>query len=78
MTTFVELCAGTAEVSLRILDPLATGWLGLTGFMGSKKRWGGDIAALLGGRPDRILLVDAGPWGDVWTVLRRRGGACRG
>ncbi len=71
--TFVELCAGTAAVSLRALaghpvDPL-------TGFMGGKRRWAGELAELLGVhryRPDRVVLVDAGPWGEVWDLLRER------
>jgi hypothetical protein len=71
-TTLVELCAGTASVSLRVLAgrPMQP----LTGYMGSKRRWASQLAHLLtgGGMPDRVLLVDAGPWGDVWEVLRER------
>lgn len=70
MTTLVELCAGTAAVSLWALagvDPL-------TGFMGSKRQDRARLARMLmgGARPERVVLVDAGPWGDVWTVLRDR------
>lgn len=67
----VELCAGTAAVSLRALGgPAAPG--PLCGFMGGKRRWAGLLAALLGfgaHRPDRVVLVDAGPWGDAWQTL---------
>jgi hypothetical protein len=71
--TLVELCAGTASVSLRALAgrPVHP----LVGYMGSKRRWATQLADLLGyGRevPDRVVLVDAGPWGDVWDVLRVR------
>lgn len=68
MTTLVELCAGTASVSLWALGRAVP----LTGYMGSKRRWAGLLVdALSVDRPDRVVLVDAGPWGDVWSVLRR-------
>ena len=39
--------------------------------MGSKRRWASEIVDLLDAdHPDRVVLVDAGPWGDVWSVLR--------
>lgn len=71
--TLVELCCGTAAVSLRALAgrPITT----LTGYMGNKRRWSTQLAELLGFGstvPDRVVLVDAGPWGDVWAVLRDR------
>lgn len=63
----VELCAGTASVSLWALsrvDPL-------TGYMGSKRRDRATLVRLLDAdRPDEVHLVDAGPWGDVWQTLR--------
>lgn len=64
----VELCAGTASVSLHALGGLQP----LVGYMGSKRRWAAQLARMLTGGtvPDRVVLVDAGPWGDVWTVLR--------
>jgi hypothetical protein len=69
----VELCAGTAAVSLRALAgrPVQP----LVGYMGGKRRWASQLAELLGFGdrvPDRVVLVDAGPWGDVWEVLRDR------
>lgn len=64
---FVELCAGTASVSLRAMlgaDPLV-------GMMGSKRRWASQLtAALEVARPEQVLLVDGGPWGDCWQVLQ--------
>ena len=71
--TMVELCCGTAVVSLFALGGASrAAQPGLVGYMGGKRRWAGDIAALLGAgdqRPDHVLLVDAGPWGDVWSTL---------
>jgi hypothetical protein len=69
----VELCAGTAAVSLRAMAgrPVQP----LTGYMGGKRRWATQLAELLGygaEPPDYVVLVDAGPWGDVWDVLRIR------
>lgn len=63
----VELCCGTASVSLWALGRGAP----LCGFMGSKRRWASLLVETLGcDGPDRVVLVDAGPWADVWTVLR--------
>src|SRR5262245_35526098 len=64
--TLVELCAGTASVSLWALGRCPP----LCGFMGSKRRWAPALVEAMGcDRPDRVVLVDAGPWGDVWTQL---------
>lgn len=63
----VELCAGTASVSLWAMARCSP----LTGYMGSKRRWASALVqALEVDRPDRVVLVDAGPWGDVWSVLQ--------
>lgn len=68
MTTLVELCAGTASVSLWALGQFGP----LTGYMGSKRRWASTLVqALQVAQPDRVVLVDAGPWGDAWAVLRQ-------
>lgn len=65
--TLVELCAGTASVSLWAMGRCRP----LTGFMGSKRRWAGQLVeAMEVDRPERVVLVDAGPWGDVWSVLQ--------
>lgn len=66
----VELFAGTASLSLYAMgrcDPL-------TGYMGSKRKLAPRLCELLGletERPERVTLVDAGPWGFVWSVLRQ-------
>lgn len=63
----VELCAGTAAVSLWALGRCAP----ITGYMGSKRRWAALLTEVLDvDRPDRVVLVDAGPWGEVWSILR--------
>jgi len=69
----VELCAGTASVSLYALGRPGCRPAPLTGYMGSKRRWAADLCRILGvadRQPDRVVLVDAGPWGDVWSSLR--------
>jgi hypothetical protein len=71
VTHLVELCAGTASVSLWALGRVGP----LCGYMGSKRRWAGLLVDAMGVRdPDRVTLVDAGPWGDVWTTLREAAG----
>lgn len=66
MSTLVELCAGTAAVSLWALGRCSP----LTGYMGSKRRWAPVLVEALGvDRPDRIVLVEAGSWADAWSVL---------
>lgn len=71
MKHLVELCCGTAAVSLWALARVRP----LTGYMGSKRA---DAAALVRALdvadPDRVTLVDGGPWGDVWQTLSRREG----
>lgn len=72
---FVELFAGTAAVSLRLLgcdQPPC-------GYMGSKRRLAPDILHAFGLRTgqgaEAIVLCDAGPWGHVWEVLAGGGSA---
>lgn len=67
----VELCAGTASLSLWVLGRGKP----LVGYMGSKRRFSDLLASYLCGseRPDRVVLVDAGPWGDAWQTLRAPG-----
>ncbi len=73
MTTFVELFAGTGAVSWQLLSP---GTPPPTSYMGGKRRMAPTILRALGLRPgqgcDRLVLVDAGPWGDVWRCLADR------
>jgi hypothetical protein len=67
VSVLVDLCAGTASVSLYAMARIGP----LCGFMGSKRRYAPALVQALGvDRPDRVVLVDAGPWGDVWTVLQ--------
>lgn len=61
------MCAGTASVSLWALAKCKP----LTGFMGSKRRDAATLCTVLDARdPDEVVLVDAGPWGDVWATLK--------
>lgn len=65
--TLVELCAGTAAVSLWALARLRP----ITGYMGSKRSDAAHLCTVLDCRdPDEVVLVDGGPWGDVWTTVR--------
>lgn len=69
MTCLVELCAGAAGASLRVLSsrlgpPVA--------WMGGKRRLAPDILGAIGVVPSevtRIVWVDASTWGWVWPVL---------
>ena len=65
--SLVELCAGTASLTLWTLGRVPP----LTGYMGSKRRWASVLSDAIG-PVSEALLVDAGPWGDVWSVLRDR------
>lgn len=69
---YVELCAGTASVALWALARLRP----LTGYMGSKRQDAGTLTWMLGlgEGVDEVVLVDAGPWGDVWEVLSNEKG----
>jgi hypothetical protein len=64
----VGLCVGTMVTELLALSGQT---LALTGFMGSKRRWARELAATAYGpeKFDRVIAVDAGPWGDVWATL---------
>lgn len=67
MKCLVELCAGTAAFSLMAMAGLKP----ITGYMGSKASDARALFRLFGGdRPDRVVLVDGGPWGDVWSTMR--------
>lgn len=68
--TWVEPFAGAAAVALRLV-----GGSDLTppvAWMGGKRRYARVIADAMGvpeGRPVRVVLCDAGPWGWVWPLL---------
>lgn len=68
---FVELCCGSAAVTLKLLGgrhatpPIS--------YMGSKRGLAVTILGAMGLRSgigaDAVLLCDAGPWAHVWSVL---------
>jgi len=66
---YIELCAGSAAVALRLLGisrpPIA--------FMGAKTQMASTILRAMGLRPgqgaDAVVLADAGPWGHAWSAL---------
>lgn len=70
MRTLVELCAGSAALSMWCLGrrrpPIP--------YMGSKAAWAEDLAHWLRcDRPDRVVLVEPGIWGYWWTWAKRPG-----
>ena len=74
---FVELCAGSAAVSLRLVGgPNANPPIG---YMGGKRGYARAILGVLGLRQglgaEEVWLNDAGPWGPVWRVLTTPGKA---
>jgi hypothetical protein len=74
---FVELCAGSAAVSLRLVGgPHANPPIG---FQGGKRGYARAILGVLGLRQglgaEEVWLNDAGPWGPVWRVLTTPGKA---
>ncbi len=73
MTTGLELCCGTLVVGLTALAGRPVD--ALTGFLGSKRRWAPELAAVAYGHLDDLIAVDDGPWGDLWTTLATPGQA---
>ena len=77
MTTFVELCAGSAAVSLAWLR---AGAVPPIGYQGGKRAFAEPILNALGlalggaGPDDRVVLVEAGPWAEAWQHWRMPGG----
>lgn len=71
MTTLVELCAGSAAVSLRWLSP--TGKPPIP-YQGGKRAYADAILDAMGlhsgggAGGGRVVLVEAGPWGEAWRV----------
>jgi len=68
---FVELCAGSAAVTLRLIGgPNARPPIS---YMGSKRGLAHAIGAVLGLRSgqgaDAVVLVEAGPWAKAWRLL---------
>ncbi|HKB53910.1 MAG TPA: hypothetical protein VKD22_07915 [Ramlibacter sp.] len=65
--TFVELCVGSAAVSLFMVDRQSP----LVGFAGGNAGYAEQIAGMFGERPpSKFVWVDAGPWGRTWLALR--------
>lgn len=68
--TLVELCAGSAAVSLRWLHPHAKPPIA---YQGGKRAYADAILLAMGLRPGggqragRVVLVEAGPWGEAWA-----------
>lgn len=72
--TWVELCCGSAAVTLRLIG--GPGTRPPAGYMGGKRRWAASILDLMGvrgQRPNRVVLCDAGPWGRFWQVVLAEG-----
>lgn len=68
--TWVEPFAGAAAVALRLVG--GRDLVPPVRWMGGKRRLARPILDAMGvprGRPARIVLVDAGPWGWVWPLL---------
>jgi len=72
--TFVELCAGSAAVSLRFLSSRAKPPIG---YQGGKRGYAGATLQALGLAPGqggregwRVVLVEAGPWAEAWALWR--------
>lgn len=73
--TFVELCAGSAAVSLHLLGgehakPPAP-------YQGSKRAYAASLLSIMGLTPGQqighLILVEPGPWAAVWQVLSQGG-----
>lgn len=70
MTTYVELCAGAAACTMRLLGGHRL--IPPCSYMGGKRALSAELLRILDVRRDeveRIVLVDAGPWGWVWPIL---------
>lgn len=72
MKTLVELCAGSAAVSLRWLR---AGAVPPIGYLGGKRAFADAILGALGLAPggcrgERVVLVEPGPWGEAWAAWR--------
>lgn len=68
--TWVEPFAGAAACALRLVG--GPGLAPPVAWMGGKRRLAAAILGAIGvpeGRPARVLLADAGPWGWVWPLL---------
>ncbi len=69
---FVELCAGSAAVSLRWLSSRAKPPLS---YQGGKRGYADAILRAMGqapgaGRGHEVVLCEPGPWGEAWELWR--------
>ena len=64
MTVFVELCAGSAAVSMTLLGGRAP-----CRYMGGKGRFARLVLEEMEVNATDVVLVDPGPWGRVWRAL---------
>lgn len=73
--TLVELCAGSAAVSLRALSARARPPLA---YQGGKRGYADAILAAMGIQPGGwrgdVVLVEPGPWGEAWEHWRQPSG----
>jgi hypothetical protein len=68
----VELCAGTASLSLAWLSPQGVCPLTL---IGSKRSYRNELLDLFGLKPgggatEQVVLVEPGPFGDFWLAMK--------
>jgi len=71
--TLVEPCCGSAALTLHLLGAQRP----VVPYQGTKWRFRYELASLItglgfGGRPERIVLCDVGPWGRVAPVVLDR------
>lgn len=76
MTLLIELCAGSAAVSLRYLS--STGRPPMA-YQGGKRGYADRILAAMGLRPGDgggadVVLCEPGPWGEAWDLWRTAAG----
>lgn len=72
--TFFDVCCGTGAISLRLLNSRARS-LPMIGSKGAYAASVLDAIGVRGRRPDRLVMVDCGPWGCFWKAIaqERRG-----
>ncbi len=77
MNTLVELCAGSAAVSLRWLSSSGRPPLG---YQGGKRGYADKILTAMGLCPGggalagEVVLVEPGPWGEAWQQWKTPAG----
>ena len=70
---YLELFAGGAACALALMGGASV--VPPVGYMGGKRRLAPNILGAaglrVGGRAERVLLCDAGLWGEVWSEVVR-------